>query len=161
MQTLHKYLNYYKRILEGFMVLAVLSMAFIIFLTVVTRYVFNSPLLWGVEVGRILLVWITFVGAILVTAERKHIRVLEIVQFALNTKMLEAWEKIINAITIIFIGVFGYYAFLMSQTVIGQTTYALRIPFRIYYIPLLIFCVSSILFLIAEFSNVSSEGGAD
>ncbi|AYY12685.1 TRAP transporter small permease [Actinobacteria bacterium YIM 96077] len=47
----------------------------VIFLQVVTRYVFSSPLPWTEEVARFLLVWLTFAAAGYVTARRLHISV--------------------------------------------------------------------------------------
>jgi TRAP-type transport system small permease protein len=47
----------------------------VIFLQVVTRYVFDSPLPWTEELARYLLVWLTFAAAGYVTARRLHISV--------------------------------------------------------------------------------------
>jgi TRAP-type C4-dicarboxylate transport system permease small subunit len=39
------------------------TMVLVIFLQVIARYVFNSPLAWPEEIARILMVWMTFLAA--------------------------------------------------------------------------------------------------
>jgi TRAP-type C4-dicarboxylate transport system permease small subunit len=119
-----------------------------VFITVLTRYVLGNPVLWGVEVGRILLVWITFIGAILVAAEGEHVRLSELMEKLLGDKLFKSWDKIVNVLTIIFLSILGYYIVEMMQVVSDQTTHALRIPYNIFYLPMLLFCVLSILYII-------------
>jgi TRAP-type C4-dicarboxylate transport system permease small subunit len=39
---------------------------------VIARYVFNAPPFWTEELARFCLIWLTFVGAVVVHAERSH-----------------------------------------------------------------------------------------
>lgn len=128
-----------------------------VFITVLTRYVLSNRVLWGVEVGRILLVWITFIGAILVSAEREHVRLAELIEKLLGDKLFKSWEIVISVLTIIFLVVLGYYIIDMMQVVAGQITHALRIPYNIFYLPMLIFCISTILYLIDDIFTRGQE----
>lgn len=147
MRILHSILEYYKKALKVFLALSVFIMSLIVFVTVISRYVLQRPLLWGVEAARIILVWLTFCGAALIVAEQKEVRV-EMMEFLLSKKLFSIWNKVIRFISLGFLAFFGYYAFKMSQLVSIQVTYALRIPFYVFYIPMLIFTVSAILFTI-------------
>ncbi len=49
---------------------AVLLMASVFF-----RYILNSPIVWGDEIVRYSLIWMTFVGAALATKDKQHIQV--------------------------------------------------------------------------------------
>jgi TRAP-type C4-dicarboxylate transport system permease small subunit len=51
------------------------SLAFIVFLQFFTRYVLNDSLSWTEEIARYGLMWIVFIGGILVTRRNTHIAV--------------------------------------------------------------------------------------
>lgn len=57
------------------LVLAVLlvAMTLVVFLQVFFRYVVNAPLSWPEEAARILIVWLSFVGAYMAMRENKHL----------------------------------------------------------------------------------------
>lgn len=63
------------RILDAAVVLAFGLMIVAIALQVVYRYVLNDPLAGSEEIGRLALVWITFVGAAVATRDNMHIRI--------------------------------------------------------------------------------------
>ncbi len=52
-----------------------LSMALVILLQVVFRYVFNHSLFWSEELGRMLLVWLSFMGASVAYKRKAHMGV--------------------------------------------------------------------------------------
>src|SRR5947209_19120201 len=51
------------------------SLAFIVFLQFFTRYVLNDSLSWTEEIARYGLMWIVFIGGIMVTWRNSHIAV--------------------------------------------------------------------------------------
>ena len=51
------------------------GMVAVIFLQVVNRYVFNSPIAWTEEVARFLFVWLSFLGAFLAIRANAHINI--------------------------------------------------------------------------------------
>src|SRR5438132_3954318 len=51
------------------------SLAFIVFLQFFTRYVLNDSLSWTEEIARYGLMWIVFIGGIMVTRRNTHIAV--------------------------------------------------------------------------------------
>jgi TRAP-type C4-dicarboxylate transport system permease small subunit len=51
------------------------SLAFIVFLQFFTRYVLNDSLAWTEEIARYGLMWIVFIGGIMVTRRNTHIAV--------------------------------------------------------------------------------------
>src|SRR5690625_4206629 len=42
---------------------------------VIARFVFNSPLIWSDELARLLLVWLVFIGAAVVSYDDRHMSV--------------------------------------------------------------------------------------
>ncbi len=51
------------------------SLAFIVFLQFFTRYILNDSLAWTEEIARYGLMWIVFIGGIMVTRRNSHIAV--------------------------------------------------------------------------------------
>jgi TRAP-type transport system small permease protein len=53
----------------------IVAMAVIINLQIILRYLFNHPLIWPEEVSRLLLVWMTFIGAAVLVRRRTDIAI--------------------------------------------------------------------------------------
>lgn len=65
----------YFSLLKMLIVLCLAGMCVMVFGNVVLRYLFNSGITVSEEVSRLLLVWLTFLGSIVVLRERGHIGV--------------------------------------------------------------------------------------
>ncbi len=96
--------------LVGIVVLqAVLLMAGVIF-----RYAFDSPIVWGDEIVRYSLIWMTFVGAAMATKEKQHIQV-DVIDLVLP----KLGQKIINwfsdAVVVAFMVFMIYYGIRMTD----------------------------------------------
>ena len=61
-----------ERFLSGILLLAIFAL---IIFQVFTRYVLNMPLSWSEELARLLVVWLTFIGAGFVASRNAHIAV--------------------------------------------------------------------------------------
>ncbi len=61
------------RIAEYLLIVLVGTISILIFVQVVFRYVFNHSIYWSEEVGRYLLIWITFVGASVGFKRKAHV----------------------------------------------------------------------------------------
>lgn len=58
---------------EGLAVILLVAMTVVVALAVYFRYVLDDSLVWYDEIASFLLVWLTFVGAVVVTRRRRHI----------------------------------------------------------------------------------------
>lgn len=67
------------RCVEYLVMGASLSMALVILLQVIFRYVFNHSLFWSEELGRMLLVWLSFMGASVAYKRKAHMGVAVVV----------------------------------------------------------------------------------
>jgi TRAP-type transport system small permease protein len=97
MDTLFKLL---RKVLYGVSVVAMLVMLAIIFMQVITRYVFGFTFEWSEELARFLLVWATFLGSALIMGEDGHLAV------ELLPRMLDG--KIPGKLLRVFINLCGY-----------------------------------------------------
>ena len=68
-------LDLYCHILKGAIALCLAAMVVLVFTNVVLRYIFNSGIATSEELSRWLLVWLTFLGAIVAMREHAHLGV--------------------------------------------------------------------------------------
>lgn len=72
--------------LVGWMLAACLGvMTCVVFVSVVFRYILDSPLTWSEELASLLFVWLTFVGAYVGFRTRSHIRIDTVAMFLPET----------------------------------------------------------------------------
>lgn len=114
------------------------SMAAVILLQIFMRYVIENPLVWGDEVIRILMVWITFLGATLAYRTKSHIAInsLENSEFV---RSRPNFGKVLS-LGIEFFILIGSLALLIGGIVIlsqtaSHTTPALEIPIGVFFAP--------------------------
>ena len=65
--------DFLNKITEIVVMFLMSAISVIIFVQVICRYVFNHSLYWSEEVGRYLLIWITFLGASVGVKRYSHI----------------------------------------------------------------------------------------
>jgi TRAP-type C4-dicarboxylate transport system permease small subunit len=72
---MERLLDLYCRVLKGAIALCLAVMVVLVFTNVVLRYIFNSGIATSEELSRWLLVWLTFLGAIVALREHAHLGV--------------------------------------------------------------------------------------
>ena len=72
---MERLLDLYCRVLKGAIALCLAAMVVLVFTNVVLRYLFNSGIATSEELSRWLLVWLTFLGAIVAMREHAHLGV--------------------------------------------------------------------------------------
>ena len=75
MKTLRTIDNFISKIEWGFIVLFLTVMVILNFYQVIIRNFWYTSLVWGDELSRHLVLWVSFIGASLATRERKHIKI--------------------------------------------------------------------------------------
>ncbi|MGQ9485663.1 MAG: TRAP transporter small permease [Desulfosoma sp.] len=124
-------------------VLAML-MALVTGLQVFFRYVLNHSLFWSEELGRILLVWITFLGATVAYRRKAHVGI-DVVVRRMAPERHRTLERFLLAVSCLFFLVLILFGVQFIRFVAHQKTAALGLPMGLPYgvIPLsgLVFCV--------------------
>lgn len=109
------------------------SVLFIVMLCqIFFRYVLHSPLVWSEELSRYLFVWICYLGWILATRNKTHIKI----DFVINIfpKRLKFFVQVaMQLLVMIFILVLMYYGYQMMQRSINTSAVALPISFALVY----------------------------
>jgi TRAP-type C4-dicarboxylate transport system permease small subunit len=109
-----KIFNVINKSFEIFLVVVVALQAVLLMASVLFRYLFNSPIVWGDEIVRYSLIWMTFVGAAMATKENQHIQVdvIDLVLPALGKKILN-W--FVDAVVIAFMAFMIYFGIRMTD----------------------------------------------
>jgi len=100
---------------EFFTVLLIASFTIIIFISVLSRYVFNFSIIFSVEISKLLFVWACFFAATIAYKRKIHIR------FEFSTRILgEKGVNITNLFIHLFTLIFFTFMFIKSIIFIGQ-----------------------------------------
>jgi TRAP-type C4-dicarboxylate transport system permease small subunit len=98
------------------------AMTCIVFVSVVFRYVLNSPLAWTEELASLLFAWLTFVGAYRAARYRSHIAIDTLVIF-LPASFRRALSRFVDVGVILLLAVFVWQGVRLTIT-----TWSLEFP---------------------------------
>ena len=106
---------------------------------VVTRYVFNSPWSWTEELAQMLFIWISFLGAAVASARKKHI-IVDVFVLKWNEDTRRTVSIITNILVLVFLAVVCIGGWELGARMIkqGHVSADLDMPKSWYYIPVLI-----------------------
>ena len=138
---------------------AIVTMAGLVLLQVVLRYVFRAPLMWVEEGSIFLMIWMTFVGAGIALRHGYHVAMT-----LLCDRFPSAWSHAVSAVSslliVAFLLVVAWQGWLLSMAVQHQPSPALRIPMMWPYliIPLgaVFMIIQVVAMLLGRESKVSS-----
>ncbi len=130
---MRKLILLFNKSINFIVIICVIGMVAVIFLQVICRYIFKSPLSWSEELARYFFVWITFLGAAICAREKGHIGMDYLVN-KLNTKYAKIIE-IIGLILIILVCIIIAFASIETVTVnFGQKSPALNLNMGLVYL---------------------------
>ncbi len=105
----------------------------LVFINVVTRYVFGFSFATTEEISTFLMIWITYIGAGLALREGR-LAAIDLFQDLLPEKIRRATRAMIGIIILIFFSILAYYGTKMVQFGWAQETWATQIPRGIPYL---------------------------
>lgn len=165
-------LNFLKRMEGGLKLVTsslVLALALLMVATVFFRYVLNKPIQWSDEISRLILVWITFLGAALATKSKKEI-IVDVLDVVLTHRMKFVIHSFADVLTLIFMVYVFIYGLEMSEFSLMIKSDALRMPYTYFYAALPIGAFITIIYLCIrlvkrfqgkdEIEQIDSEGRA-
>ena len=113
---------------------------------VVMRYVVNEPLAWTEEAGILILVWLTFMSAVIAAAEKKHMGMDLFLTKLVGEKNLVV-PAIISVITIVSLSIVTYYGMDITWYNLNLESESLQISYAYFYLAIPVGCL---LFVIVE-----------
>jgi TRAP-type C4-dicarboxylate transport system permease small subunit len=121
-----------------------MAMALVTGLQVFFRYALNHSLFWSEEVGRMLLVWITFLGATVAYRRKAHVGI-DVAVRRLAPPARRALERFLLGLSGVFFVVLIAYGLRFIRFIAHQKTAALGLPTGL---PYTVIPLSGVVFLI-------------
>lgn len=147
---IHRVSERLNRLTEGLLVVIGVTMAMVTGLQVFSRYVLNHSLFWSEEVGRICLVWISFLGASAAYKRRAHIG-MDFLVVRLPRSVRRKLETLVVLLSLAFFMLLLVYGTVFSSFITGQRTAALGLPLTLTY---LVIPLSGAIFSVHAVSNL-------
>jgi len=120
-----RFVGLYVPVIKALTVAMIATLLTLMIVEVVMRYVFSSSLIWAEEACRYLLIWSSFLAAVL-AYERGELANVEIVR----QRLPRAWRLIAamaaNGLAVIFLLFLVYYGYIFASRVGGQPIPAMR-----------------------------------
>lgn len=116
------------------------SLAFIVFLQFFTRYVLNNSLAWTEEIARYGLIWVVFIGGIMVTRRNTHVAVellSNVMKPSLARSVLLAF---VDFVKLSFMGLLAYFSVTIVERMHFQRMTVFELPMSLVYIGVTIGC---------------------
>jgi TRAP-type transport system small permease protein len=111
-----------------FLMMAV--MATLVFVNVITRYIFNFSIIWAEEVSQYLMIWIAYLGAGLALREGRHVA-LEMLHDRLPVALGRKVRMVVGSLLLAFLGAVTVLGFQFAVFVWNQETPVLNISLGI------------------------------
>src|ERR1043165_7489028 len=109
------------------------SLAFIVFLQFFTRYILNDSLAWTEEIARYGLMWIVFIGGIMVTRRNSHIAVELLSNVMKPGPLRAALLAFVDVIKLIFIAMLAYLSITITERMHLQRMTVFDLPMSYVY----------------------------
>jgi TRAP-type C4-dicarboxylate transport system permease small subunit len=120
--------------LNRWIVIAMMAvMVLLVFMNVVSRYIFNHSIIWAEEVSQYLMVWVAFLGAGLALRQGRHVAV-EMLQDRLPPTARRMTRHLVALLLIVFMGILTVLGFQFAHFAWDQETPVLNIPLGIPYL---------------------------
>lgn len=125
-----------------FSIIIIAFLTGLIFLQVVLRYGFGIPIVWSHEVASGLLIWLTFMGAAVLTKRNNHLNV-DILYNTFPDKVKKVLNKLFTLLILIFSIFLIYFSIKLFNQQYGQITGSLRLSKAYYFsAPIIVFSIS-------------------
>jgi TRAP-type transport system small permease protein len=121
------------RLNQGLIMVMMMLMATLVFVNVVTRYVFGFSLNWSEEASRFLMVWVAYLGAGLAMREGRHVAI-EYVQGLLPARVAPYARGLVALLVLAFLVTLAYLGAQLAQFAWRQRTPVLGLPQGLIYL---------------------------
>ena len=109
-----------------------IAMSLLVFLQVILRYFFSSPIAWSDEMSRLLMIWVSFLGIALAFFEGAHPAITFLIS-KFRRKLLSSYELIVQIMLLIaFLGI-TYYGIQLCIDTHRFSSTILRFPMSLQY----------------------------
>ena len=145
------FLKYMGRLIEPLVSVVLFIMMALTFVDVIGRYIFNSPIIGGLELTEFSMAIVIFLGLVLLTSQEGHVTV-DLLDSFVPDKIKTIQKIIINLINLIVMGIISWQLWIKAKDAAeyGDRTEYLFIPLSplIYFMSIMVGISGLILFFI-------------
>lgn len=114
-------------------IVLIFALMCICLLAVLDRYVMHLGLGWTVEIGRLLLIWISFLAAVVATHRKAHFVVDFFVNMFLPSRFRPAWNSLVLLICLGLSVMLTYKGFELCGVMHHNSSSSLDMPMSVFY----------------------------
>ncbi|MFO1069917.1 MAG: TRAP transporter small permease [Geminicoccaceae bacterium] len=149
-------MSYLARLKRGAELIAALLFAIMLgafFVQIISRYVFNHPVAWSLEVASLAYLWVIFWGAALLIPERQHI-IFDLIYRSFRPKA-RRWLAVFLTASVVVLFLAGLPGSVdYVQFMARRQTLVLHIPINLAYACFVIFLVGAIVMAIVRLTRL-------
>ena len=152
------------KFMEWVVFLSMIVMVVVVFLQVLSRYVFASPIPWTEEMARFIFVRVTLIGTFLALKSKGHISI----ETFINRFLTPQVRSFVSTVTDFLLIYYFIYLTVMGVVMVQKTsedlTPVMLIPFSFIYVAIPISAVMMVIYLLRqilklEWKKISGEDG--
>jgi TRAP-type C4-dicarboxylate transport system permease small subunit len=117
------------------------SLALIVFLQFFTRYVLNDSLSWTEEIARYGLMWVVFIGGIMVTRRNTHIAVELLSNLMAPGTARAALLAGVDIVKLLFLALLAYFSITITDRMSSQVMTVFDLPMSYVYAGVALGCI--------------------
>jgi len=146
--------NLVEYLAEKIITLQMMIMAGIVFMDVMSRFIFNYSLAWAAELARFLLIWVVFIGASLALKKGELVAIMFIAA-NVPSYMKTFLEHLIQVLIFIFLGLAIWHgaSFVTFLIKTGQISPSLQMPIWLLYLGFFIGVLFMFIHMLASLSR--------
>lgn len=118
--------------LKQFCFLLLIALVLMLGVNVFMRYVMGSPIAWSIEAGRLLLIWLSFMGMAVAAAERRHMA-MDLLRNAWKGGAKTGVEIVLSVIIILSCAYVVYYGVEITEFNRQLNSEELQISYSFFY----------------------------
>ncbi len=147
MKAFDKFCKIIDKIASAITVSIMIFITVLIGVSVVSRWIFNSPIAWQYEATVVCMSWVVFLGMSVTFRLDEHMR-LTFVSNAMKSKTSHVWIAIMDFIILLFLVYAGYESISIIENAMPTLYQTIPISRGLFYMPFPIGCVFSICHII-------------
>jgi tripartite ATP-independent transporter DctM subunit len=143
--------------LEWLVSLAMVVMVGVVFLQVVYRYIFSSPIAWSEEMARIIFVWITLLGTFLALRTKSHISIETFMNRFFTPGTRAYVSAVAGFLTLYYCVYLGAVGIIMMEKTVEDLTPVMLIPFSCLYAAIAVSGVVMAIYLLVQMYHMERK----
>ena len=147
MKTLEKICAILDKIASAVTVALLVFLTILIAYSVISRFVFNSPVAWQYEATLVCLSWVVFIGMSITFRNDEHMR-LTFVSNALPENMQPIWHCLMDAFVFVFLVVGAFLSISIIKNAMPTLYQTIPVSRGLFYMPFPIGCVLSLFHIV-------------